>query len=352
MKKILPIHEPIIQHNPANAYLLSVIGESEDEYAWIMNNFANMRYNPHTHYDDFFRNDMWYNCYLITENRFTREFIDQFYDDAFDMVKRLIDSGFYTYLFLNVRYIPIFNFDKDYWHNPMIYGYDEEEGLIYLSDFFDGRRLMTGTCMIEEFRRAYPYPKNDEEFYYFVWNRAFKKKEGYQYKFDIAALYQKLRDYKEGINFNQSQYKIFDSNDVEEVEFLNVKGGYDYIYGNLVYDAICKDLIDDKLQVRALHLICEFESIMYRRIIFLEDKGYLKPDKTLFDECKCLCREAEIIRNLFLKYKFSDSLNEKHKFKICSKLMELKSKEKCMIEMLLNRLRKDNDINVNIFKGQ
>ena len=90
IKKILPVHQPLIQHVPANTQLLSVIGNEQDEYDWIMNNFVNLRYNPYTKYDDFFRNDMWYNCYHITENKFTKGFIDNFSEDPFELVKKIM----------------------------------------------------------------------------------------------------------------------------------------------------------------------------------------------------------------------------------------------------------------------
>ena len=77
MKKkiILPIHKPIINHIPADSFLLSVIGDTEAEMDWIMGNFINIRMNPKIGYNDFFRTDMWYNCYFIYENRMTRDFI-------------------------------------------------------------------------------------------------------------------------------------------------------------------------------------------------------------------------------------------------------------------------------------
>lgn len=342
MKKILPLHMPIIQHNPANAYLLSIIGDEQDEFAWIMNNFVNMRYNPYTYYDDFFRNDMWYNCYHITETRFTQEFINQFSDDSFDIIKKLIDTGFYIYMYLNTRHIPIYNQEKDRWHNAMLYGYDEETGIIYLADFFDGRSFSTGTCTIDEFRKSYPYPENKEGFYYDLWSRAIKKKKDYQYQFDLKELYIKLTDYVNGTDINASHYYTFDSNDLEDVEFDHIEGGYEYVYGNRIYDAICTNLLKGQLEVRTLHLIHEFESLMCERIRFLEEKGYLKQGHNLCEESERLRGEAQIIRNLFMKYKFADRFNEKRRKQICDRLMDLKKQEKCLIESLLEKLLENN----------
>lgn len=341
MKRILPLHQPIIQHSPANAYLFSIIGEEPDEFAWIMNNFVNLRYNLYTHYDDFFRNDMWYNCYHITETRFTQEFINQFSDDAFDIIKKLINEGFYVYMYVNTRYIRIYNKEKDYWHNALIYGYDEEKDLVYLADFFD-ENFGTGTCTSDELRRAYPYPENKEGFYYDLWNRAIKRKKEYQYQFDLKKLYIKLKDYVNGTDINASQYYTFDSNDIEDVEFDHFEEGYEYVYGNSIYDAMCTDLLKDELKVRALHLILEFESLMCKRIQFLEEKKYLKPGHNLCEESAWLRKEAEIIRNLFMKYKFADSFNEERKKRICDRIMELKKREKCLIDRLLENLLENN----------
>ena len=343
MKKILPLHKPVIQHNPANAYLLSIIGNEPDEYAWIMNNFVNMRYNTHTHYDDFFRNDMWYNCYYITENRFIQEFVNQLFDNCFEMVKKLIDMGFCIYLYLNTRYIPLYNQEKDWWHNAMVYGYDEEDGIIYLADFFDGKSFSTGTCTIEEFRMSYPYPENKEGFYYDLWSRAFRKKNNYKFRFNLKELYIKLNDYVNGVDINASHYFNFDSNDMEDLEFDHVEGGFDYVYGNRVYDAMCEDLLKGGLEVKALHLILEFESLMCKRIRFLEENGYIKRESGLYEESEILYKEAEVIRNLFIKYKLAVSLNEASKKRICDKLMFLKEHEKDFINELLIVIKEQNE---------
>lgn len=73
--RVLPLHDPLIIHSPANTYLLSVIGNDEIEHAWIMNNFINLRINPYTKYDDFYRIDMWYNCPFIANNIMSRDLI-------------------------------------------------------------------------------------------------------------------------------------------------------------------------------------------------------------------------------------------------------------------------------------
>ena len=343
MKNILPLHKPVIQHNPANAYLFSIIGNEPDEYAWIMNNFVNMRYNIYTHYDDFFRNDMWYNCYHISENRFTQEFINQFFDDYFDIVKKLIDMGFYIYLYLNTRYIPVYNQENDCWHNAMIYGYDEDKGIIYLADFFNGKSFGTGTCTIDEFKMAYPYPEKKEGFYYDLWNRAFRKKKDYEFQFNIKELYIKLKDYVEGVDINAPHYYAFDSNDMEDLEFDHFEEGFDYVYGNRVYDAICTDLIKGDLKVRSLHLILEFELLMCKRIRFLEENGYLKLNSGLYEESEKLYKEAQIIRNLFMKYDFAGNFNEEKRQRICDKLMLLKEHEKAFIDKLLVALLEHNE---------
>lgn len=342
MKKILQLQEPIIQHNPANAYLFSIIGNEPDEYAWIMNNFVNLRYNVYTQYDDFFRNDMWYNCYHITENRFTQEFINQIFTDYFEMVKNLIDRGYYIYLYLNTRYIPIYNQKNDCWHNAMIYGYDEDKGLVYIADFFDGRSFGTGTCTVEEFKIAYPYPKEKDGFYYDLWNRAFRKKKDYKFQFNIRDLYIRLKDYVEGIDINATHYYSFDSNDMEDLEFDHFEEGFDYVYGNRVYDAICGDLIKGDLKVRALHLILEFEYLMCKRVRFLEENGYLKSDSGLYEESENLYNEAKIIRNLFLKWELAGSFSENRRQGICDKLMSLKEHEKNFIVKLMANLREQN----------
>lgn len=342
MKKILPIHYPIIQHKPADAFLLSIIGERPDEYAWIMNNFVNLRYNPQIKYDDFFRNDMWYNCYHITESKFTKEFIDLFSENPFENLKRMIDAGYYVYMFLNRRFIHNYNKPEyDIRHNPLIYGYDTEKDLIYIADFFRGKGFNFETCSISEFCQSYPYTDDEDEFYIYVWNRAIKKKEGYEYNFNLEDLIVKLEDYVKGIDLNASRYYPFDTNDVEEVEYMHIDGGYNYVYGLNVYDAICEDLVKNELSHRPMHLLYEHKSLMCKRILFLIENGFLIAETKLQCKCENLRNDFLLLRNLFLKYKISNELTKKHRLEICDRLMRLKEEDRAFTIELIDEIRSE-----------
>ena len=340
MKKVLPIHRPILQHNPANAYLLSIIGDKPDEYAWIMNNFANLRYNPHIKYDDFYRNDMWYNCYHITESKFTKGFIDLFASDSFELIKRMIDDGYYIYMFLNRKYIPNYNKPEyDIRHNPLIYGYDIDNNLIYIADFFRGQSFNFETCSIDDFRKSYPYTDDEEDFYIYVWNRAIKKKEEYNFKFNIEDLIIKLSDYIKSTDLNASHYYTFDTNDVEEVEYMHIEGGYNYVYGVDVYDVIAEDLIKNKISHRPLHLLYEHKSIMCRRIDYLMQNNFLNKGTKLQDNYEEIKEDCLLLRNLFLKYRMSNSLTEEHRKKIAAELLQLKSRDIKLTRKLISEIR-------------
>lgn len=340
MKKILPVHYPIIQHKPADAYLLSIIGDKPDEYAWIMNNFINLRYNPYIKYDDFYRNDMWYNCYHITESKFTKEFLDLFSDDPFDLLKRMIDAGYYVYMFLNRKFIHNYNKPEyDIRHNPLIYGYNTEQNLIYIADFFRGKSFNFETCSIDEFRQSYPYTEDEDEFYIYVWNRAIKKKRGYQYKFSVYDLIIKLNDYIESTDLSSSHYYSFDTNDVEEVEYMHIDNGYKYTYGLDVYDAICEDLTKNELSHRPMHLLYEHKSLMCDRILFLIENKYLDSNTKLVGKCEKIRSEFLLLRNLFLKYKISKELTETHRKEICGVLMRLKEEDRAFTTELIKELQ-------------
>ena len=82
---------------------------------------------------------------------------------------------------------------------------------------------------------------------------------------------------------------------------------------------------------------------MCKRIRFLEENGYIKRECGLYEKGEKLYKEAEVIRNLFIKYKLAVSLNEASKKRICDKLMFLKEQEKDFINELLIAMKEQNE---------
>ena len=327
MRRKLDVHEPMIKHNPANAYLLSIIGDKEDEKAWIMNNFVNIRYNPVTKYDDFYRNDMWYNCYHISENRFTKEFIEIFSCDPFECLKRMIDNGYYLYVFLNRRYIHNYGREKsDFWHNSLIYGYDTSDNCIFIADFFRDGSINFEQCTIEEYIKAYPYPNDKKEFYHYIWNRAIKKKENYEFKFSTDDLRTRLIDYVTSKKLNDTTYHSFDTNDTEEIEYFHVENGYDYAVGIACYDEFIKDLYSNELKYRPLHLLYEHKKVMCKRLEYLKRIGVISNITSLYDTCEEMMDECLMVRNFFLKNNVIKNTNSKNK-DIIHSLENIKKKD-------------------------
>lgn len=338
-KKILPVHQPIIQHIPANAFLLSVIGETEDEYAWIMNNFVNIRYNPNTYYDDFYRNDMWYNCYHITENRFTKEFADIVFGDPVKMLINLIDADYYIYFYFNTRYIENYMCDEDNVHNAMIYGYDLDEEKVYIADFFTDKSITFESCSIKSYCDAYNHQMDKPEYYSYVWNRAFKLKKGYVYTFDIDELIIKLRDYLESSDLGKSKYFSFDNNDVEDILYYEFKEGYEYVYGLEVYDEIRNALYNGHLWRRPLQLLHEHKKLMMKRLKFLSENGFLQQNEIeLENKCNEMINEIALMKNIFLKNEMKGKPRVEIMETLGEKFFELKEMDREFTKLLINSI--------------
>lgn len=339
-KKVLPVHTPIIQHIPANAYLLSIIGEKEDEYEWIMNNFVNLRFNSHTGYDDFYRNDMWYNCYYITENRLTKEFLDLVFHNPIEMLTTLINADYYMYIFLNEKHIEKYGLSENFNHNAMIYGYDLDKKEVYIADFFGGNSLSFSTCALDEFCNGYIYQTNAQGYYEYVWNRAFKVKKGYKYDFNVHEFLIKLEDYLLSTDLGKAKYFSFDNNDVEEVLYFKQYDGFDYVYGISVYDAIQNALRKKRIGRRPLHLIYEHKKLMGKRISFLSKKGLLGCNEAeLVQMCEEMLRLTTMVKNVFLKAEIQggDFSDERIEF-MCNKLDQIKKTDIRFTKMMLDSM--------------
>ena len=151
----------------------------------------------------------------------------------------------------------------------------------------------------------------------------------------------KLEDYVKGTDLNASRYYPFDTNDVEEVEYMHIDGGYNYVYGLNVYDVICEDLVKNELSHRPMHLLYEHKSLMCKRILFLIENGFLIAETKLQRKCENLRNDFLLLRNLFLKYKISNELIKKHRLEICDRLMRLKEEDRAFTIELINEIRSE-----------
>ena len=339
MKKILKVHSPLLNHCPANAYLLSVIGENEQEYDWIMSNFINLRINPYTKYDDFYRFDMWYNCPFIIDHVISRDLIDALTDDVVELFIKLINNNYYIYCYLNQSCIPCYHTKKNETHNAFVYGYDKYEKKFYFSDFID-RKLVFNTCTFQELDRAYNLEKEKSEEIQKVSNfmmfHAFKKIE-YDYEFKgLSNIRPQLIDYLNATNKYSDGMYYFHSNDLDDALLRNIQHAFDFKFGLEFYDILEHLICESYNMTRAYHLLYLSKSLMRKRIFYYQKQGLSFGGNDILEMCSKLENDSLILRNVYIKNKLKKDNSVSCTKNIVRLLKELKENDTILINKIID----------------
>lgn len=336
MKKkiILPIHKPIINHIPADSFLLSVIGDTEAEMDWIMGNFINIRMNPKIGYNDFFRTDMWYNCYFIYENRMTRDFIINNTSNIPQFFMNQISNGFYAYTYLNRACISNYVSKRNTTHNPLLYGYDQEKGIFYVADFFADGKLSFETCSFEEVEKAFDIEGLD---YKYILYRFFKKVDAVDFKFDYKNTILQLENYIESKNMYMDGLYHYFTNESEDAIAENVEHGFDFVFGLAFYDGLKQMYMKNWDAVKAAHVLVLHKELMAKRIEYFFGKGLVQNVEILRDKCSELIRMSTLLRNVILKRTCSN--NQDSDEEIIRKIDKIHKEDYVFSKILLNEMR-------------
>lgn len=295
----LHTHHPIIAHLPQDAALLSIVGSTPDEYSWIMNNFINIRVNHKLQYDDFYREDMWYNCYYIEDNAMTKQFILNNFSDFIDFILRCIDNGYYVIPYLNKRQIRAYNFDINARHSPLIYGYNLSEKVVLLCDFFT-EYYTTATASFEEIKYAIDYTEHDHEWYPYKLFHIIRKKEGYKHRFNLCALIKQLEDYYTSAD-KTGTYDQFMTNDMEEKLFFGIEEYKAMVFGMDSYDMLLHVIENNAAWIRLFFLFRAHKTIMRHRLEYLDKRYGLPEFEQLYVLNEQMERLSTINQNLYIK---------------------------------------------------
>lgn len=152
---VLPVDEPKITHTPVIANMLSVLQTNPETASWIANHFVNIFINRDGVFDNFYdRNMFFYGCPWLQVNQIRREVVLRICPKIIDYVKALLDECFYVYAAGNTEHIPAYHNDHYWAHNMFVYGYDDEQRLFYISDFFINGKYEKATCSYDELELA------------------------------------------------------------------------------------------------------------------------------------------------------------------------------------------------------
>jgi len=343
MKRILPVENPIITHDPPVANLCSILGTNPSTESWIMNNFVNIYIHKDEIFDNFYdRNAFFYGCPWMQVVQIRREIVLRICSRMIDYVKALIDEGFYVYCMGNTEYILVYH-NSQYWaHNFMVYGYDDASQEFYFSDFFMNGKYIRETCSYDELEKALQTAQMNRHFVNLIYGIKLKEIE---YKFEVDMLSEKLTDYLNSVNLFCKYKTRMDE------EFYSNKGGNAYHYFSysemknlyffgLSYYNKLTDMVEKKSGKlkRPLDLLYEHKLLMTKRLDFLHQGQYISgcDYAELKEICEDIIKSSMIARNGYIKQQIKPSELWYNRTK--DRILETETKDKILTEKLIKAL--------------
>ena len=196
MRKVLPMKVPLIRSYANYAHIFSILDtHGENYYPWVYNHYVQLCVPDD--YSIFPVDYMVTRMYTNTPNFFTsrleRKMAVTIKSGILNFIRFAIDNGYYIFMMLEVSHIAAYEWMR--FHEPLLYGYDDEKEEIYFADTYMNGKYSEGIATYTEIVNA----TGDE----LNWNTFHTTNLG----LDVMCM--KYRDMKEEFVFNKNTYIHF-----------------------------------------------------------------------------------------------------------------------------------------------
>ncbi len=209
-----------------------------------------------------------------------------------NFIKDIIDDGWYIYTNADMFYIDGSNFYNysHFYHDMMIYGYDEENIYIYM---YDDRKLVSHTVSYAHFIEGYYSEYCDATYYE---NRAilFKPNRS-ECEVNLEKIRWHMHDYLNGVeSFSREMPNKFNP------DALSMHGIKTYAEFENLFDYV---IANQRKYLRYTDMYCLYEhkKIMYDRVLFLKKKELLSASDELINEFEEIYTLSKILMMLGIK---------------------------------------------------
>ncbi|MCD1257407.1 hypothetical protein B5M42_000970 [Paenibacillus athensensis] len=246
--------------------------------------------------------------------------------------KRYLDLGYYIDTYLNEQYVPFreaFKRNQPYYHDNLLYGYDEQQGCFQLAGYSPDGKYVTGTISFDALETAYrtcPAEKYYKNLYLYHLAELRDGSPIRSYRFDSGRVYAALFDYLHARN-SSADFALF-ANPAEHLAF-----GFD-CYENVIQNLAKPGLGAD---LRPIYTLYEHKKLLCDHARYLQVAGCLRPNdydalSPLLSQSLALARAALLIQ---IKNTVSAANNDPALF---GKIQELARHERPVIQRLLQAL--------------
>ncbi|MBD5534259.1 MAG: hypothetical protein HDQ99_01035 [Lachnospiraceae bacterium] len=299
-------------------------------FKWLCNNFIQIRYRKGERdtlgYPGLMNRD-WRNDAIHPLVRFgyeKRKIVLKY--GIWEYIRNSIDSNRYLEIWLNEYYIEGLRAYKKstYYHESLIYGYDEENRSIQMLSLYDGK-IKALDVPIADLELAWSEP---EDCCAIIRSLEYSPDEN-GYELDVTHICKELQNYLQGRNSTE--------------DYMYIAQKEEGVFGLKVYDDILNTDIGQQeflSDIRISYMIKEHKECMKLRIDYLYEKEilssseYLKMDSIMQN----ILKMSEVVLNLVLKNKILEKAQTQNK--IWDILKNIKEQEQEGYTYLLNTLKK------------
>lgn len=339
MKKILSIENPPITSYPSIANVLSILWcHKEEVIPWLCDHYIqlvvrNTEYKNDwlNFYDNIVINniDPVLNCPFIDFQLIDKKANLNGSKSFTDFIEMQINNGYYIDTCLNQYFFSFSDFymKKEYIHPTFIYGYDNKEKLIYVSDFFNNGKYSSQKVSYDEINKSYRLDNMQDIEYWRYWVTLYKYNNK-QYNFNLKLFKLCLNDYiKSKDSFFKLQYSFRSSEDK-------------MYFGLQCYDLLTEHVkkFKTQLSLRSIHIFYDHKIAMLMRLDYIEKEHLL-----IFNTYSVLKRDFNYLADLALRLrnsalKYVISKDEELLSHIVELIQELKRAEQKILVNLLESI--------------
>jgi len=328
---VLPLAE-----SPIKTYLgfvanIGITLNNEKTWEWFHNHFVQISYRD--------GGELLFKTYYPNLKK-GKNFYAQDVKNAVDFVRNLLFDNKYIIAEIDDFYIPcrLFYNREHLRHASLIYGYDDDKRVFYISGYDENWIYIKSTITYEELSKAF-YSTHENSYFNI---RSYKK--SHQFKFNKKLMKDFFVDYLES---NDSYYRTFHSyNPVINFAKLGLKLERKFlkskvICGMAVYEPFIEyisALGSEGVFLKTFHTFYEHKKLMRMRIEFMQENGYIQNAENVYEQSKIIEQKSLIVRNILIKCRIKNSFDEVTISKIIKLVEEIRDMEIDLMRELVRLL--------------
>lgn len=325
-QKILPVIQPTVTSWGWQASTFAILEGNKLGEEWIYSNYIQLvgnNFSNTVNIDFFPRGEVHSLCPLFFSQKLDRSFINSLRLDPLSLIKMCIDNNNYIYLVLNLS--DVLN-RPNFYHDLMIYGYDDACQEIYLADFVFKGKYSFETISYTQFINAYLSLPSKQD-YMNEWRGGLlliKVSPSYPpYSFDTRFVKESLKEYLEGTETTE-RYRGFKQPYANEV------------YGRNIYDLLINFCYEKKSDSRPFSVLKDHHKLMIKRLEYMQENNYIEKCQDIIDEYKHITNLTQTV--LYKEIKYSLKPNLEYLDEIIIQLKNIKSTETQLIQEMYDKI--------------